>query len=652
MDFRINIINNTIIIANNIASLCLAVAFIVVGGCERKSPVAEALFQCKQLSSSNPDSARAILNNLSQSVGTMTRDERMHYELYSGVAKIRSYKLLGGDSMAMVVANYFKSDGTQNEKMMAQYVLGHAYLELGDVPMALQSFHTAVESVDTTRADCDYYTMVSIYGLLANIFYRQALPEEEIKANKMFGYYAGKMNDTLSVIKSKELLTRPYFLLKDTDKVLSISDTARALYTRYGYEREAAEVLISPIRIYLERGEFNKAKEYLDIYEHKSGLFDANCEIKSGREIYYRSKGRYMEGVGEVDSAIYYYHKAEQYGLRESAYKGLLNAYEKKNQADSIAKYAKLFADAKDSAWFAKNSEMVERVTAMYNYGRHKQLAEENAQRAARAEKERFWLFASLVAVVLMCVYVFSRIRSKHKREVIEQQEIEEAMQQKFIGMQKALVNAEKDIKLQRYEYEEKMRTMRQAETDLNSEIQTLKDTNKWLEEDNTEKTQALLKLREERENETRAFNNATDARNYEIKKMKEEISMLAKELFIDYSMWELDFFKTKVYLHFKEIAEKRFPSEEVTEGEWETFIKAVRSFFPAFYKYVTISHPLKSDQLKVCLLVWAGFSEGDIATLMSTDNKRVTRIKAQINRKLFSADDASSLRLNLKEYR
>ena len=61
-----------------------------------------------------------------------------------------------------------------------------------------------------------------------------------------------------------------------------------------------------------------------------------------------------------------------------------------------------------------------------------------------------------------------------------------------------------------------------------------------------------------------------------------------------------------------------------------------------------TLNHSLTSDQMRVCMLLKAGLSEGDILLLMDADNKRISRLKAQANKKLFGEENAKTLRNNL----
>ena len=209
----------------------------------------------------DPNTALTVIDSLSQYESNMSRAERMRTRLYRGVARIRTYNPVTDDSTATAIARYYDSHGTPNDRMMAYYLLGCTYRDLGDTPMQLECLQKAAESADTTRNDCDYYTMSSIYGHLANLYHKQVLPEEELKALKVLGECAKKDNDTISFLQSFELQMRAYTLSKEIDKVLCIADSARKNYKYLGYDNMAATLLITPISLYLDRADYKKAKD-------------------------------------------------------------------------------------------------------------------------------------------------------------------------------------------------------------------------------------------------------------------------------------------------------------------------------------------------------------------------------------------------------
>ncbi len=74
------------------------------------------------------------------------------------------------DSIMKKAAGYYDRHGSDNERMMAHYLLGCTYRDLGDAPRALQCYNDAVSRADTTSPDCDYTTMSRIYGQMAVMF--------------------------------------------------------------------------------------------------------------------------------------------------------------------------------------------------------------------------------------------------------------------------------------------------------------------------------------------------------------------------------------------------------------------------------------------------------------------------------------------------
>lgn len=74
------------------------------------------------------------------------------------------------DSLMKEVAAYYNEYGSANTKMLADYLLGCTYRDLGNGQLALQCYHKALEHADTASADCDFKTLSRIYGQMALLF--------------------------------------------------------------------------------------------------------------------------------------------------------------------------------------------------------------------------------------------------------------------------------------------------------------------------------------------------------------------------------------------------------------------------------------------------------------------------------------------------
>ena len=313
---------------------------------------------------------------------------------------------------------YFDRHGSANDRMMAHYVQGRVYHDMGEAPQALECYQKAAEQADTTRSDCDLYTLYAVYGRMGVLFHTQCLPDDEMQALKMSERIAWKDKDTISAITAYRLRMRPYFLKDEQDSMLFVMNNAREKFMQIGDTTEAAKAIYTSISIYLDRQKYSEAKQSMDIFEQKSGYFDNHGNIKKGWEIYYYDKGRYSLAMGQITEAKNYFVKTLQYGNKEAGYKGLLSLYSKLHKPDSIAKYAELFAAANDSSYLHVNQQQVEQVRASYNYQKHAN----EAQRLKEAnDRMRLWLLLlalTLVSVLATLLIVFiSRMYRKQLRK-------------------------------------------------------------------------------------------------------------------------------------------------------------------------------------------------------------------------------------------
>ena len=94
---------------------------------------------------------------------------QMHEALMQTKAQNENFEPFTTDSTMLRVVDYYDSHGTANEQMLAHYLLGCVYRDLGDAPRALECYHDAVNKADTTEADCDFQHIKR--GLWADVAY-------------------------------------------------------------------------------------------------------------------------------------------------------------------------------------------------------------------------------------------------------------------------------------------------------------------------------------------------------------------------------------------------------------------------------------------------------------------------------------------------
>ena len=366
------------------------------------------------------------------------------------------------------LVSYFDRHGSANDRMMAHYVQGRVYHDMGEAPQALECYQRAAEQADTTRSDCDFYTLTAIYGQMAVLFHSQYLPTDEMYAIMRSEHFALKDGDTLSAIKAYELRERPYYLQSDTNKVMAIKVEVRNRYIKLGEQEKAARTFRVPISIYLDRCQYEQAQKAMRIFEKESGWFDDSGNIKKGKELYYYDKGRYLLASGKPDSSLFYFTKVLQAGYKEAGYKGLLMYYQKKHIADSIAKYATLFANANDDSYLNVNQQQVGQVRASYNYQKHAK----EAQRLKEANTLRGWLLCLGLLTLLVLLFLLLWVRAKareRKRRLQEFHRINEELQAKY-----ALLTEDYEQKLEEMKRQQEQATDSDDSQSLSQKMEAL----------------------------------------------------------------------------------------------------------------------------------------------------------------------------------
>ena len=319
--------------------------------------------------------------------------------------------------------DYFDDHGTSNDQVLAHYLLGRAYYEHGEVPLALQCYQEATERADTADKDCDYKQLSRVYGQIADIFYYQSLYRQQLEYQLLATKYAWQGKDTLAALMCHEQQCFAYKGLGLIDSAIFITEDVARLYKEYGYPTDAAITLGTIVRDLIDKGERTKAKNYMDLYESNSGFFDSLGNIVHGREIYYNSKGLYYLRTNALDSAEYYFRKelrnGRDFNNQNAAAIGLALLFQKQHKNDSSAHYA-LYAYAMNDSMYAQQATTtVERMQAMYDYSRHQEIARQEREKAQQeANKKRIILGIFVLFVLITAVIIYLIISEKRKQKL------------------------------------------------------------------------------------------------------------------------------------------------------------------------------------------------------------------------------------------
>ena len=533
------------------------------------------------------------------------RDRAMHAALRELQEWNQADTVFTSDSAAQVLADYFDHPWhNANDQMLAYYLLGRAHADMGEAPQAIEDYQTAVECADTTDQDCDFRLLRNVYGQMAEVFDAQNLPEDELEAQKKFNHYSWVIGDTLQAIMGEAGLMKPYFLLYDTINMLRVTNEAKKMFIQYGYRDMAALTNIGIIDIHIARNEFNQAKESIEEVRKWSGIFDENGDLSPGREMFYYTLGTYFDSVNQLDSAEYYYRRVLAAGEFEAGYKGLLSVYSKRGIADSIAKFAPLYADANDAMHSEMNSAEVHKTASLYNYNRHMRQAQKERQ-----EKQHLKNILLLVMAIVLMIGVI--VYQAYRREKEEQRRLA----RDYYHAKEELEETRKEIEI-----------LREA-------------ADQWAGKE------AMMKAKE-----------------HKLHTLQQQVIFLSSKLKeSDIPNASSQESLSETIHHFHSISH---PSSIIIDGqkskhiqpraakahEWKALIEQVRIHYPRFYLYITTEHSLSTQEYRISLLSRLQFETSEMSTLLDTSSSTVSNARKRIAAKLFHVESAADLDAKLLE--
>ena len=504
---------------------------------------------------------------------------RMRAGLDSLNQRNRNYETLSVAEVQPYV-DFFTHHGTPNDRVLANYLLGRAYDDSGEAPMALKCFHKAIEVADTSNKDCEFAQLSRVYSQMAQIFYSQGIYRENLKYLEFSIRYAWQAKDTIAALITYEQKAHSFRLLNMPDSAINICTTVSNLYRKYGYPTYAAAALSTCMRPLMEKGKYDIVGSYMQQYEDETGFFDVDNNIQSGREIYYNLKGLYNMGIGRLDSAEYFFRKELREGKnindQNAGSLGLAMLYHKTHLPDSAAKYALYAYAMNDSVYAHQVSKDVERLQVMYNFTRYQETARVESEKATHRIMY-IWVCLAVILMLLLLLLLgfFLYYRSVQNRKHVESL------------------------------YHHSSTIIKQARQDI-------------------VKLQLHQKLNEE----------LISKKERVVKEQEKTIKdLLAKEK----SSRELaanDFKTTGIYGEFKKSIGM---GKDLTRGEWVEFQDAMFKSYPGFSEFIS-QHcdNMSENEYKICLLIRADFRPVSIGAALQISASTMTYIRKELLDKLF----------------
>ena len=488
----------------------------------------------------------------------------------------RAYELMTNDSLAQQLVEYFDSHGTPNERMRAYYMQGSVYRDLGEAPLALESYLNAVECADTTSSDCDYRTLSRVHYQASKIYDTQVLPRNQLYELRLAESCAWKACDTLTAIECYSQTADAYRLLQRPDSVVYIREKASQMFDAIGDRKNAGMKLGAAVTSAIDIGDIHRARRFINKYEAHSGLLKADGSIQQGREFYYYIKGQYYLAIGQADSAEQMFRRLARDGQSLNDHiassKGLQEVYERLKIPDSIAKYANLGYQLNDSAYSMAEMENIQRLKASFDYNRNRRLAME---KSFEAERTRNYLYLSVTLAVAVLIVVSFVVILYRRRKL-----------------------------LQMSAFRERLAALEKEQTEL-------------------------MQLRSDDKAE---FASVIERKDRNIASLLNEVAEIRKKIIHDTESLEYRLKNAPVVRTLREKLESN-PPHPATLENFKELKNLVNANIPLFYDQFQMLRPAEYE---ICLLIRTYFQPAEISKLTNRSNDYITNIRKRILEKVY----------------
>ena len=151
------------------------ISIILFSSCSEDKRINAELDNIENILSINPDSALLLCKKLEERNLVFSYAQKMRYELLHSEVQNKTYNIFTTDSILKDVVAYYDQNGTTLEKMRAYYMLGCAYHDMGEAPLAIDAYNTATPSEDENNSELEKRLVSSIYSQMASLYHQQLL---------------------------------------------------------------------------------------------------------------------------------------------------------------------------------------------------------------------------------------------------------------------------------------------------------------------------------------------------------------------------------------------------------------------------------------------------------------------------------------------
>ncbi len=564
---------------NTFLLLCSLLGFCSCG----HRPYPQSLITADSLASAYPDSAVALLKSIEDTMQNEAEATQMYYRLLCIKANDKAYIPHTSDSLILPVLHYYIEKNDKRHLPEAYYYAGRVYRDLEDAPQALNYFEKALEALPE---EGKYPLKSNIYSQIGTLFLYQGLYNEALDVFKKRYACNVDLKDSIGMVYTLRDMAGAYRNISKEDSSIHYYQAAYNLGKKL-QRQDLTNMIQSQIAsLYIHLGKYDLAKTAL-----QDALTDIERPNKSG---IYSIAAELYHKTGMTDSAIYYYKALLDFGTiyaKEAAHRSLteIAIAEGNNQ---LAQHVQAYFQCADSIQKITHTESLRRTHSLYNY----QLREkENDRLKDENQKKADYILYGLIAFIVAIALFFAYYQyNKRKSQQLKNQ------------LQRAEQIKEENYKRSQQFIEENKVRIQKLEEDLNH----VNSANEILRKEIQDRKELLHQ----------------ETRRAEIEQGKRKQAQKALS-------------DSDIYRLFKEKLLDPQGRIFVTTEEWQIMEDTLKETYPDFFEKLNAIYTFNEFQLRVCMLIKAGFSPSEIAKLTEHPKETITSMRRRLYARIFKEE-------------
>lgn len=534
------------------------------------------LIEADSLCSVRPDSALALLQQLSSQMPTAPKADRMFFQLLCIKAADKCDRpITQCDSTILRLVDYYENDGDKAKLAETYYYAGRIFYEKQNAPQALDYYLKGLDDLEENAVTSPLKSVLCSQS--GYIFMYQGLYSEGLKKFEAAFKNDSLNGDTLGILYDLRDMSTSYEEMGNNKKALYCLKKAYDIAKGQSSMYLALNVETYLSSLYRRMNNLDSALFFIRRPLDNVFLLDSSATYINAATTYYKNQ--------QIDSALFYYSQIEKVGkvyAKETAYRAMAEIFLNRGNYAEAKRCFSQFKIYSDSVKALTLTSTIARINSLYNIQKKEK---ENQELRIGKLRRTIYLAFAIVMIMILLLY-FRHLRKEEQERTI-----------RFLHSEHL-----------------KEESLRKSYEQIEKNNQRIAELEKKLSNIDTENI--ILRNSLQREKERILSSNAIAQLGIKERKAAEQSVC-----------------NSQTYSHFISILDNH---ENVTQDDWKDLDALINSEYPEFKEKLINLCRLKGQEYRVSLLVKTGFEPTKIAMFLNKSLAAISTIRSRSYEKVF----------------